>query len=108
MPTLTETSLKVLFKTLKISTIIDIFRNLLYEKGLFIIGKDRTVGFHVIEALTGLLFPFEWNFAKISSFALNYDFFDSPIPLIYFINSGAFNLSKIQSKDLSEKCVVHL
>jgi len=108
IPTLSETSLKVLFRTLKISAIIDVIRNLLYEKGIFIIGSNRKVGFHVIEALSSLIFPFKWNFAKITSFALNYDLFVSPIPLIYFIAVNSFKLAKIRSKDLSDKCIVHL
>ena len=97
-----------MFKVLKIPTIIEIFKNILYERGIFLIGKSRSVGFHIIESLTSLIFPLSWNFAKIASFGLNYNFFDSPLPLIYFVMSGQFNNAKIRNKDLTNKCLVYI
>lgn len=84
---MSETSLKVMFKVLKISSIIEIFKNVLFERGIFLIGKSRSAGFHIIESLTSLIYPLQWNFPKIASFGLNYNFFDSPLPLIYFVMS---------------------
>ena len=57
IPTLSDTSLRVMFKLLKIDTVVDIFKNILYERGLYLIGKSRCAGFHIIESLTTLLYP---------------------------------------------------
>jgi hypothetical protein len=108
LPTLSEMSLKIMFKVLKISTVVDIFKNILFERGLFLIGKCRSIGFHIIEALTSLIFPLNWNFPKIASFGLNYHFFDSPLPLIYFVLSSQFNNTKIKEKQLCDKCLVYI
>lgn len=108
LPTLSETSLKTLFKVIKIDTVVEIFKNLIFEKGLFLIGKDRVVGFHIIEALSQLLYPFNWVLPKIASYSLNYNLFDSPLPLIYFVRSEEFRLDKIKGKNLMGKCLVFL
>lgn len=108
IPTLSDLCLRTLFKVLKIDSVLDVFKNMLFEKGVFFIGKNRVVGFHVIEALSQLLYPFKWILPKIASYTLNYNFFDSPLPLIYFIKSDKFRMDKISSKTLIEKCLVFL
>lgn len=108
VPTLSKTSLKTMFKILKIESIVQIFKNILYEKGIFLIGKNRIVGFHIIESLSQLLFPFKWILPKIASYSLNYNFFDSPLPLIYFVRSDKFRQDKIKGKNLIGKCLVYL
>ena len=108
LPALFDQSLKILFKVLKIDTIVDLFLNLVFERGLFIIGNDRNVGFHVVESLTSLLFPFSWNFAKVTSYPLDYNFFDSPISLIYFVKSNEFRESKLRGRFLENKCILWL
>lgn len=108
IPTLSDLCLRTLFKVLKVDSVIEIFKNILYEKGIFLIGKNRIIGFHVIEALSQLLYPFKWVLPKIASYTLNYNFFDSPLPLIYFIKSDKFRMDKIKGKNLIEKCLVFL
>lgn len=45
---------------------------------------------------------------KIASYELNYNFFDSPFPLIYFVKSEVFKSEKLKGKNLSGKILVFL
>lgn len=101
-------SLKTLFRVLSIDSVVQLFVNILLEKGIYFVSQSNRVGFDVIESLLSLIYPFKWELPKILSFECNYSLFDSPVPLLYFVNSKDFRKERLAGKDLTNKTLVFL
>ena len=93
---------------MSISNIVILFKNLLLERGIYIICRDPRRAFAVIEAAVSLIYPFRWDLPKILSYEPNYEFFMSPIPMIYYFNADKFRSEGLNGFDLSDKCLVYL
>ena len=101
-------NLKTLFRVMSISNIVILFKNILLERGIYIICRDPRRAFAVIEAAVSLIYPFRWDLPKILSYEPNYEFFMSPVPMIYYFNADKFKSEGLQGFDLSDKCLVYL
>lgn len=65
-------SLKKLFRTMSLESIILVFKNILLEKGLYFIGRNPRTAFDIIEAISSLIYPLKWEFPKILVDEANY------------------------------------
>ena len=108
IPNICQSSIKTLFRHLSIASIVKIFKNIILERGIFFVGKSRTVAFDIFESLISFIYPLVWDFPKIVSLEVTHSFFDSPIPLMYFIRTLDFQQRKIDFTSLDEKCLVFL
>ncbi len=93
---------------LSLNNILLLFKNLLLERGVYIISRDPRRAFGVIEAASSLIYPLRWDLPKILSYEPNYEFFMSPIPLIYYFNGDKFKAEGLKGMDLTDKCLVYL
>jgi len=108
IPYLSEESITTLFKCLSVQNIIKIFESLLLERGVYFIGSRRDVAFSIVDSLISFIYPLVYEYPKVISLESNHGYFESPIPMIYFIISNDFKEEKLSNGVLNGKILVHL
>lgn len=108
IPSLPVISLKRLFRVLSLESVLLVFKSLLLERGVYLIGRNPRTAFDIIEAVSSLIYPLKWELPKILSYEANYSFFESPIPMIYFFSMDKFKFDRIAHIDMGEKTIVYV
>lgn len=108
--TLSESCLRNLFRTLSLENIAKMYFAAILENSIYIISNNMALNFDIIETITKLIYPFKWNFPKITNFETCPDFIDSPMPIIYSILQSNFNINEYidNGLDYSDKIFVML
>ena len=57
--------LKKLFRVMSIQGILLMFKNILLERGVYIIGRNSRSAYDIIESMTGLIYPLKWELPRI-------------------------------------------
>ena len=84
-----EICIKILFNCLEISTIINLYIALLFEKYIILIGNQNQMLFCICEGLKKLLFPFRWLHTYVPILPKQlFNFLDSPSPYFFGIKSN--------------------
>lgn len=95
-------------RLLSLENITGLLKNLLLERGLYLVCCDQSTAFHLVEALTNLLYPLKWELPKIVGYQPNYTFFESPLPLIYSFDLDTFSQHKVDQLELVDKCILYV
>lgn len=57
--------LKKLFRVMSLSSILLLFKSILLERGVYMIGRNSRSAYDIIESVTGLIYPLKWELPRI-------------------------------------------
>lgn len=57
--------LKKLFRVMSIESILLMFKSILLERGVYMIGRNSRSAYDIIESVTGLIYPLKWELPRI-------------------------------------------
>jgi hypothetical protein len=95
-----ETSLEILFISISIENIIQLWEALLLERKVFLISQSKSLLTHICMALVSLLFPFKWIHVLIPILPEKLRVFtESPVPLLIGIHFK-LDLNEVSSESM--------